>query len=284
MAFGVSISKVSVRAQLAHVDADRPRVERDLRDVLVQVGDREVAVLVDAQCGGAHAELRPGSRVCRQSIADGERKIEGGLLRCAGVGGPHGDLALNVTYSRDATRRVHFRSVIRFLGQAGTGDDQSERKCRCTQTPHALKSTRQALIQPERKNSCVLGSRPRQKTGGNMSAHSATVVWERPPGVTFKDNKYSRAHEWRFDGGTVVQASSSPSVVPLPMSRQDAVDPEEAFVASLSSCHMLFFLFYAAKAGFVVDHYEDDAVGETGKNSTGAVAMLRVRLRPRNLG
>ena len=114
-----------------------------------------------------------------------------------------------------------------------------------------------------------------------MSAHSATVVWERPSGVAFKDNKYSRAHEWRFDGGTVVQASSSPSVVPLPMSRPDAVDPEEAFVASLSSCHMLFFLFHAAKAGFVVDHYEDDAVGETGKNSTGAVAMLRVRLRPR---
>lgn len=114
-----------------------------------------------------------------------------------------------------------------------------------------------------------------------MSAHSATVVWERPAGVTFKDNKYSRAHQWRFDGGTVVPASSSPGVVPLPLSRQDAVDPEEAFVASLSSCHMLYFLFYAAKAGFVVDRYEDEAVGETGKNALGAVAMLRVRLRPR---
>ena len=114
-----------------------------------------------------------------------------------------------------------------------------------------------------------------------MSAHSATVVWERPAGATFKDNKYSRAHEWRFDGGTVVPASSSPGVVPLPLSRQDAVDPEEAFVASLSSCHMLFFLFHAAKAGFIVDRYEDEAVGETGKNASGAVAVLRVRLRPR---
>ena len=114
-----------------------------------------------------------------------------------------------------------------------------------------------------------------------MSAHSATVVWERPAGATFTDNKYSRAHEWRFDGGTVVPASSSPGVVPLPLSRQDAVDPEEAFVASLSSCHMLYFLFYTAKAGFIVDRYEDEAVGETGKNASGAVAVLKVRLRPR---
>jgi organic hydroperoxide reductase OsmC/OhrA len=114
-----------------------------------------------------------------------------------------------------------------------------------------------------------------------MSAHSATVVWERPAGAAFKDNKYSRAHEWRFDGGSVVSASSSPQVVPLPLSKADAVDPEEAFVASLSACHMLFFLSYAARAGFVIDRYEDDAVGETGKNAAGAVAMLRVRLRPK---
>ncbi len=114
-----------------------------------------------------------------------------------------------------------------------------------------------------------------------MSTYSATLVWERPAGTVFKDNKYSRAHEWRFDGGTVVPASSSPKVVPLPLSREDAVDPEEAFVASLSSCHMLFFLSYAARAGFVIDRYEDEALGETGKNAEGVVAMTKVKLRPR---
>ncbi len=114
-----------------------------------------------------------------------------------------------------------------------------------------------------------------------MSTCTATVVWTRPAGAAFKDNKYSRGHEWRFDGGTVVPASSSPSVVPLPLSKADAVDPEEAFVASLSSCHMLFFLFHAARGGFVVERYEDEAVGQMGKNPSGVIAMLEVQLRPR---
>jgi len=113
-----------------------------------------------------------------------------------------------------------------------------------------------------------------------MSAYTATVIWTRPAEAAFTDNKYSRGHEWRFDGGVTVPASSSPKVAPLPLSRADAVDPEEAFVASLSSCHMLFFLFYAAKAGFKIDRYEDEAVGEMGKNAKGAMAMLKVRLRP----
>jgi organic hydroperoxide reductase OsmC/OhrA len=113
-----------------------------------------------------------------------------------------------------------------------------------------------------------------------MSTYTATVNWTRPAGAPFKDNKYSRAHEWRFDGGAVVPASSSPQVVPLPLSNANAVDPEEAFVASLSSCHMLFFLFYAAKAGFVIDRYNDEAIGEMGKNAKGVMAMLKVRLRP----
>ena len=114
-----------------------------------------------------------------------------------------------------------------------------------------------------------------------MSQHEyvATVAWQRA-GATFTDNKYSRAHEWRFDGGTVVPASSSPSVVPLPMSNAAAVDPEEALVASLSSCHMLFFLFHAAKKGFVVERYEDAASGTMGKNAQGRIAMLKVVLRP----
>lgn len=116
-----------------------------------------------------------------------------------------------------------------------------------------------------------------------MSKHdyTATVAWARPDGAKFTDNRYSRAHEWRFDGGTVVPASSSPWVVPAPLSRLDAVDPEEAFVASLSSCHMLFFLFHAAKKGFVVERYEDAAVGTMGKNAEGRTAMLKVVLKPR---
>ena len=113
-----------------------------------------------------------------------------------------------------------------------------------------------------------------------MSSYTATVVLSRPSGAAFKDNKYSRAHEWRFDGGTVVPASSSPKVVPLPLSNANAVDPEEALVASLSSCHMLFFLSFAARAGYVIDRYEDEAIGEMGKNAKGATAMLKVRLRP----
>jgi len=114
-----------------------------------------------------------------------------------------------------------------------------------------------------------------------MATYTATVVWQRKPDEVFKDNKYSRAHEWRFDGGTVVPASSSPHVVRVPLSREEAVDPEEAFVAALSSCHMLFFLYHAAAAGFVIDRYEDEAVGEMGKNEEGRMAMLKVRLRPK---
>src|SRR5690349_23535353 len=104
-----------------------------------------------------------------------------------------------------------------------------------------------------------------------MSEHTATVRWQRNADADFVRNKYSRAHEWRFDGGTVVPASASPQVVAPPMSSLSAVDPEEAFVASLSSCHMLFFLFHAAKKGYVVDRYEDAATGVMGKDPTGRI-------------
>jgi len=114
-----------------------------------------------------------------------------------------------------------------------------------------------------------------------MSQYIATVVWTRAPDAPFKDNKYSRAHEWRFDGGAVVKGSSAPSSVRVPMSDPTAVDPEEALVAALSSCHMLFFLSFAASAGFVIDRYEDDAVGEMGKNANGKTAMVKVTLRPK---
>jgi organic hydroperoxide reductase OsmC/OhrA len=111
--------------------------------------------------------------------------------------------------------------------------------------------------------------------------YTATVSWQRSGDAKFTDQRYSRAHEWKFDGGTVVPASSSPAVVPLPMSNAAAVDPEEAFVAALSACHMLFFLFHAARKGFVLDAYEDAAAGTMGKNAEGRTAMLKVTLRPR---
>jgi len=113
-----------------------------------------------------------------------------------------------------------------------------------------------------------------------MSHYQATVLWTRQASEAFKDNRYSRAHVWSFDGGVSVPASSAPSVVPPPLSKPEAVDPEEAFVASLSSCHMLFFLFYAAKFGAVVDRYEDTAVGESAKNDQGRLWIHRVTLNP----
>jgi len=112
-----------------------------------------------------------------------------------------------------------------------------------------------------------------------MSQYSAVVSWERN-GATFTDNRYSRGHRWSFDGGVEVPASSSPHVVPLPLSVESAVDPEEAFVPSLASCHMLFFLSLAAKRGYVVDSYRDEAVGVLAKDSSGKLAMTEVTLRP----
>ena len=112
-----------------------------------------------------------------------------------------------------------------------------------------------------------------------MSEYVATIHWERGA-QAFTDNKYSRAHEWRFDGGMTVAASASPDIVPLPMSVAENVDPEEAFVASLSSCHMLFFLDIAAGAGIVIDDYTDEATGKLAKNADGQMAMTKVVLRP----
>ena len=112
-----------------------------------------------------------------------------------------------------------------------------------------------------------------------MSSYTATVSWERG-NQDFLDNEYSRGHEWRFDGGLTVPASASPHLVPLPMSVAANVDPEEAFVASLSSCHMLFFLALAQRQNIVVDRYTDEAVGYLEKNGEGRMAMTRVILRP----
>ncbi len=113
-----------------------------------------------------------------------------------------------------------------------------------------------------------------------MSEYFATVRWLRGKDEAYIDNRYSRGHEWHFDGGVTVPASSSPHVVPLPCSVEANVDPEEAYVASLSSCHMLFFLSIAAKNKFVVDEYIDDALGVMEKDAEGRLAMTRVTLRP----
>ena len=114
-----------------------------------------------------------------------------------------------------------------------------------------------------------------------MIQHAATVRWHRDPDADFVRNRYSRAHEWRFDGGAVVPASASPSVVRAPWSDPAGVDPEEGFVAAIASCHMLWFLSLAAADGFVVDRYEDAAVGHMGRFADGREGVTEATLRPR---
>lgn len=113
-----------------------------------------------------------------------------------------------------------------------------------------------------------------------MSEYSATVRWRNDAGAEFPKGKYSRKHVWVFDGGISVPASSSPHVVPVPMSSANAVDPEEALVASISSCHMLVFLWIASRRGFIVESYEDEARGTMGKNDQGRLAITAVSLHP----
>ena len=113
-----------------------------------------------------------------------------------------------------------------------------------------------------------------------MSSHTASVHWARGD-ARFTDNRYSRRHRWRFDGGVEVPASSSPHSVPLPYSSAEAIDPEEAFVASIASCHRLWFLSIAAKRGHRVDAYDDDAEGVMEKDADGRMSVTRTVLRPR---
>jgi organic hydroperoxide reductase OsmC/OhrA len=114
-----------------------------------------------------------------------------------------------------------------------------------------------------------------------MARHDATIRWTGGDPAEFARGRYSRAHQWEFDGGAVVPASASPSVVREPWSDPAGVDPEEAFVASLSSCHMLWFLDLARHAGLVVTAYEDEAVGMLEKCADGKMRMTRVTLRPK---
>ena len=114
-----------------------------------------------------------------------------------------------------------------------------------------------------------------------MSTYTATIRWSRTGDGDFTKGQYSRAHEWSFDGGSTVPAGPSPHIVPEPWGNPVGVDPEEAFVASLSSCHMLFFVDLARRSGLVVDSYEDEAEGVLEKRKDGRMWMSRVTLRPR---
>jgi organic hydroperoxide reductase OsmC/OhrA len=114
-----------------------------------------------------------------------------------------------------------------------------------------------------------------------MSTYTATVRWSLQGADDFAKGQYSRAHEWAFDGGAVVPASASPDNVPPGTADEAGIDPEEAFVASISSCHMLFFLDFARRDGFVVDSYVDEAIGILDKDGDGKIAVTKVTLRPR---
>jgi organic hydroperoxide reductase OsmC/OhrA len=113
-----------------------------------------------------------------------------------------------------------------------------------------------------------------------MHKYEAEISWKRQ-GAAFSDSRYSRGHEWSFDGGVKIIASASPLSVPVPYSVVEAVDPEEALVASAASCHMLWFLSIAAGRGFVVESYMDRATGIMEKNSEGKIAITRITLRPK---
>lgn len=108
-----------------------------------------------------------------------------------------------------------------------------------------------------------------------MGKYHAKVHWQKSPDEQFSDNKYSRKHQWHFDGGIKIPASSSPQVVPEPYSDPSAIDPEETFVASLSSCHMLWFLSLAAKKGYIIEEYKDEAVGFMDKKSRREIGYHR---------
>ena len=113
-----------------------------------------------------------------------------------------------------------------------------------------------------------------------MSTYTATIQWSRQPGEAFTDRRYARRHAWAFDGGQTVPASASPQVVRPPLSDPAGVDPEEALVAALASCHMLFFLDFASRAGFAVASYRDDPVGVMEKDARQREWMSRITLKP----
>jgi organic hydroperoxide reductase OsmC/OhrA len=114
-----------------------------------------------------------------------------------------------------------------------------------------------------------------------MSSYTATVRWSGDDPGAYLKGRYHRGHEWAFDGGTVVPASAAPENVPPGTANEAGVDPEEALIAAISSCHMLFFLDYARRAGFAIASYVDEAVGVMEKRDDGKIAVTRVTLRPK---
>ena len=113
-----------------------------------------------------------------------------------------------------------------------------------------------------------------------MSTYTAKISWKSDSAEAFAANRYTRGHMWQFDGGVTVPASSSPHSVRVPYSIEAAVDPEEALVAAASSCHMLSFLYVAAKAGFNAVSYDDDAVGEMTATAEGKQWISTITLDP----
>ena len=109
---------------------------------------------------------------------------------------------------------------------------------------------------------------------------NAKVKWEKNPVDNFTDGKYSRVHQWEFDGGMKFSASASPEIVPVPMSDPAFIDPEEAFLASVSSCHMLFFLSIAAKKKIIIEKYEDNPTAHLRKNESGVLVIHTIKLEP----
>jgi organic hydroperoxide reductase OsmC/OhrA len=114
-----------------------------------------------------------------------------------------------------------------------------------------------------------------------VSTYTATVRWSGADPEAYSKGRYYRGHEWAFDGGTVVPASAAPENVPPGTANPAGVDPEEALIASISSCHMLFFLDYARRAGFVLSSYVDEASGVLEKRADGKMAVTKVTLRPK---
>ena len=113
-----------------------------------------------------------------------------------------------------------------------------------------------------------------------MFEYNAIITWKRGESENFTDRKYSREHTWEFDGNLLLDATPSHHIVPVPYSNPNSIDPEQAFVASLSSCHMLFFLDLCSQAGIIVDHYSDEAIGELSRIGRNKMAMTKVTLKP----